>query len=235
MKNKLFQVSTIASLACGNYNSKFKVSDLLKEGNFGLGTFDSLDGEMVIIDGKCFQLLSDGSINNNTTSLFTPYASIVNFLKKDELIFNNITFDELKSNLQEYINNKNKHFLYYFKVSGDFVTLKNRVPNKQEKPYKKLKEAVEDQSIFKFANEEGNLVGFWSPSEYKDILVNGFHFHFINKDRKKGGHVIDFTSKEIRIELAWGTVLNLFIRDEDFTMDYDLDLIQSEIKKAEGE
>ena len=50
--HSLFQVSTSGSLVTGVYSGAISVETLLLHGNFGLGTFENLDGEMVILDGQ---------------------------------------------------------------------------------------------------------------------------------------------------------------------------------------
>ena len=43
----IFQYSTLNSLAKGLYEGGITSSDLMKNGDFGVGTFDGLDGEML--------------------------------------------------------------------------------------------------------------------------------------------------------------------------------------------
>ena len=43
----LFQTSTLQALMNGVYDSDYSFRDLTKHGDFGLGTFEALDGEMV--------------------------------------------------------------------------------------------------------------------------------------------------------------------------------------------
>src|SRR4051794_10814140 len=47
----LFQVSTSGALVTGVYDREVSVRSILEHGDFGLGTFANLDGEMVILDG----------------------------------------------------------------------------------------------------------------------------------------------------------------------------------------
>ena len=52
---KFFQVSTLQALALGFSKSVIPVEDLLKHGDTGLGTFEDVDGEMIVLDGKCYR------------------------------------------------------------------------------------------------------------------------------------------------------------------------------------
>ncbi|MEH2139249.1 acetolactate decarboxylase [Nostoc sp.] len=52
--NILFKASTISPLAVGIFDDTTNFKQLKKHGNFGLGTVNSLDGEMVGLDGKFY-------------------------------------------------------------------------------------------------------------------------------------------------------------------------------------
>ena len=56
----LFQTSTIDALLGGNYEGDVSFAELRARGDFGLGTFDALDGEMVALDGDFYQVKADG-------------------------------------------------------------------------------------------------------------------------------------------------------------------------------
>src|ERR1700677_3990523 len=58
----LFQVSTSAALVEGLYQGAVQVDLILAHGDFGLGTFIDLDGEMVVLDGFYYQVSSDGTV-----------------------------------------------------------------------------------------------------------------------------------------------------------------------------
>ena len=45
----------------------------------GLGTFENHDGEMVILDGHFFQVLSDGSVREAGDDVLSPFAVVTHF------------------------------------------------------------------------------------------------------------------------------------------------------------
>ena len=55
MTQSIFQVSTLQALAMGYTRRVITVEELLRHGDTGLGTFEDLDGEMIVADGKCFR------------------------------------------------------------------------------------------------------------------------------------------------------------------------------------
>ncbi|OQB13633.1 MAG: Alpha-acetolactate decarboxylase precursor [Firmicutes bacterium ADurb.Bin193] len=56
-KETIYQVSTLNSLLVGNFDGFRSVGDLKASGDIGIGTFDALDGELVMKDkkGRYFQ------------------------------------------------------------------------------------------------------------------------------------------------------------------------------------
>src|SRR5271169_5140535 len=75
----LFQVSTSAALVEGIYQGAVRVSSLLRHGNFGLGTFADLDGEMVVLDGVCYRVSPTGAIAPVEGERLIPSAVVTRF------------------------------------------------------------------------------------------------------------------------------------------------------------
>ena len=72
--NKIYQVSTLQALALGYTKPVVTVKEMLKYGDTGLGTFENVDGEMIMIDGVCYQAKQDGSIVRSKSSDGVPFA-----------------------------------------------------------------------------------------------------------------------------------------------------------------
>src|SRR5690348_9006976 len=75
----LFQVSSSAALVQGVYQGAVRVGTLREHGDLGLGTFENLDGEMIILGGACFQLRSDGSVHRIGDEVLSPFAMVTRF------------------------------------------------------------------------------------------------------------------------------------------------------------
>ena len=78
-RNTLFQTSTIDALLAGVYDGDLSCGDLLKHGHFGIGTFDRVDGEMVVLDGIIYQVKADGKVYKPDANCTTPFATICHF------------------------------------------------------------------------------------------------------------------------------------------------------------
>src|SRR3984885_9227461 len=76
---EVYQTSTIAALLDGIYDGDVTIAELLTHGDFGLGTFNHLDGEMVVLDGVCHHLRSDGSAGIAAPDDRTPFAAVTWF------------------------------------------------------------------------------------------------------------------------------------------------------------
>ncbi len=89
--NELYQVSTLDALSLGLYQGALSYHDLEHHGDFGLGTFDSLDGEMVALDGRFYQVRSDGTIQRVSGNSATPFATVTMFETDLQLTINRPT------------------------------------------------------------------------------------------------------------------------------------------------
>jgi acetolactate decarboxylase len=78
-RDTLYQISTSSALVEGVSDGAVDCGELKKYGNLGLGTFEHLDGEMVVVNGHVFQVRSDGSVNEVADEVQTPFATVSRF------------------------------------------------------------------------------------------------------------------------------------------------------------
>ncbi|MBF0472169.1 MAG: acetolactate decarboxylase [Nitrospirae bacterium] len=200
-EDTIFQSSTIQNLSAGGFEGTTTFDQLRKLGDFGLGTFNELDGEMIALDGEFLQIRSDGSVHKAVDSWTTPFAVVKRF-KADstyEIVGNPLDYEGLMDYIDEKLPNKN--LPYAIKITGTFSYIKSRSVPKQKQPYPRLEEAIKHQAIFEFRDISGTMVGFRFPEYLNGINVAGYHFHFITNDKLGGGHIIDVKIKDIKIEV----------------------------------
>ena len=199
----LFQYSTIGALLDGVYDGDLTYGELAKHGDFGLGTFNALDGEMIALDGKFYQIKSDGVASPVPASLKTPFADVT-FFKADKTVTIDQPLDYRQ--LEEYLEKllPSPNLAYAIRIEGVFPYIKARSVPRQHRPYPPLVVAAQNQAVFEFRNIRGTVVGFWTPKYLAGVNVTGYHLHFITADRKAGGHLLD-----CRIEHAQVMVGNL--------------------------
>jgi acetolactate decarboxylase len=75
----LFQVSTSTALVQGVYNGMVTVGELKQHGDFGLGTYDGLDGEMLALDGHFYQVHGSGKVSEPADNAKVPFAVVTAF------------------------------------------------------------------------------------------------------------------------------------------------------------
>jgi acetolactate decarboxylase len=186
----LYQASTIDALLVGIYDGTTTFADLKKHGDFGVGTFDSLDGEMIAIDGIFYQAKADGTVLPVEDSARTPFAVVKFFSPDTKLPLSGARdLNGLMKELDTILPTQN--YFYAIRIEGTFPAIKVRSVPAQKKPYPGLAKAASKQSVFQFHTITGTIVGFRIPNFARGVNLPGYHFHFISADRKVGGHLLD--------------------------------------------
>lgn len=193
-KDILTQYSTIDAILKGVYDGFITLDDISQKGDFGIGTFDALNGEMIFFRDTFYQVKSDGKIYIANKLTRSPFASVTFFDMDKELLLKNSDYSTLKNKISQFIPSLN-HF-YAIKVEGYFEYVKTRSVPEQSKPYKPLVEIAATQAEFETENIFGTLIGFYSPEFVKGVNVPGYHLHFLSDDREFGGHLLEFKLKE---------------------------------------
>ncbi len=209
--NILYQVNSFQSFANGDYEEKVAYSQLKKLGNFGIGTFTNLDGEMLALDGKFYQIKSNGTVYTVNDDAFASFGNIVAFKPQQTKTITGTFSDtaSLFAIIEPMLTNKN--IAYAIKINASFPIIKARSVPAQTKPYPPLQEVLKKQSIFDYENRKGTLVGFWMPQKLQPLNVPGFHFHFISNDRIYGGHLLAGQIVDPIIEIEPLPILQLFL------------------------
>lgn len=200
--NHIYQVSTINALVSGLYDGYVSLSKLLQKGNFGIGTFKGLDGELTLLNGIFYRTKPNGTIYVCSKNEYVPFAVVTEFERYNTYSINDLnSYYDIQEKFDNFIESKNLFYAFY--IEGKFNYVKTRTVVKQEIPYKPMAEAVKNQPIFEYKNIDGYVVGFRCPSFVEGLNVPGYHFHFISKDRKFGGHI-----SELSIKNATATMQN---------------------------
>lgn len=188
--HKVFQASTINALLEGVYDGEITFGELRQHGDFGLGTFNGLDGEMMALDGEFYQIKSDGVAYPVKDDQQTPFA-VVQFFEPDfqDTVKQPMGFDQLKDYFNKVLPEKN--LFCAIRVDGVFSFVKTRSVPKQETPYAPLVDVVKYQPEFEFKQIEGTLAGFRFPDYAQGFNVPGYHLHFLTQERDAGGHVLN--------------------------------------------
>lgn len=215
--NAVYLSAPVNSLLKGFYEQDTFVYDLKKYGDFGLGTFNNLDGEMLMIDGRVYRLGADGFACDIDDGARTPFACVT-FFSPDlvEEIEGDLDYAAFNSVLDRLIVSRN--MLYAIRIDADFESVRIWSVQKQEN-YHPLKEdeGGDDRPVFGLSNVRGTLAGFYVPRFIKSLSMPGFHLHFLTDDKKQGGHLLEcrLHGARIALQVVPKLVLNLPI-----TLDY---------------
>ena len=216
----LFQVSTSGALVAGVYTGAVNVQSLLQHGDFGLGTFANLDGEMVVLDGHVYQVQGTGRVLEAPPTARAPFAVVTRFSPEtDSQIGSIASFSDLEKRCDALRSSGN--IFYAFRLDGKFNRIRTRAVSPPEEGTR-LVDAAKAQSEFRFTDVAGTLVGLWSPGFSSAFSVAGYHFHFLSQDRQEGGHLLDCESGPLRMQMEALTDFHLALPETESFLKADL-------------
>jgi len=230
--NRLFQFSVIPALQRGIFDDEqFSCFELKQKGDIGLGTFNALDGEMILLNDTVFQVRSNGAVVIAPDSSRSPFA-VACFFKPDTS-FRLSVADQLEF-YKVIEKNLSPNYIYALRVSGSFDSMVVRSVRAQEKPYTTLSAAAARQSVFGWQKVRGELITFFSPQYMTGLNVPGFHSHFISDSRDMAGHVLRFSGASMVVSVARIRSLDVQFPDGGGFQSANLfDIDPNDIHKAE--
>jgi acetolactate decarboxylase len=236
----LFQVSTSGALVKGVYNGAVTVGDLKEHGDFGLGTYDGLDGEMLAVDGRFYQVHSSGQVSEPSDDAKVPFGVITAFRAEHEFTLERVAgFADLATQLDGA--RRSENLFYAARIDGRFTRIRTRAACKAASGVS-LVEATSHQAEFEFTEVGGTLVGFWSPTYARSLNIAGWHLHFVTDDRTGGGHLLECEAAGLRVQLQELADVRIAIPETaaflsaDLTQDpsRELDVAEHATRRAEN-
>lgn len=192
----MFQVSTLQALSLGYTKKVITVGELLTHGSVGLGTFEDVNGEMIVLDGHCYQAGYDGSIAEADQSMGVPFAVVTECSAERSFSLDAIkNIDSLKTMLDLKIEEDfGLNSMHIVRIDGEFERVRARSESSFRSQHVELKEILSGrQKDFEFDGIRGTIVALYFPDYMDGINAAGWHFHFLSEDRTKGGHVFDLS------------------------------------------
>ena len=232
----LFQVSLLQGLTNGDYYGSVSIGELKQHGDTGIGTFNKLNGELVMLDGEVYRASGNGYIEAVPDEETTPFA-VTAFLETDESAEMKAIsdIDALFNELNKIVGKRSKNRFYMIRIDGTFSSINVRSVHKQEEPYKRLVDVLSvDQTLFDYENTEGSMVGLYCPAYMSSLNAAGWHLHFISKDKTKGGHVLGVHISEAVLTLKDIDAFEVRLPKNKMFSEFDLTIDQSaDIEKVE--
>jgi acetolactate decarboxylase len=218
--HSIFQVSTSGALVAGVFDREVSVQTILDHGNFGLGTFANLDGEMVVVDGHVYQVKGSGHVSEAPVDAGAPFAVVTRFAPEIDVAIGPVSsFKDLEARCDSF--RRSGNIFYAIRLDGSFNRVRTRAVNPPQ-PGTRLIDAAKAQSEFAFADIEGTLVGLWSPGFTSAFSVAGYHLHFLSGDRQHGGHLLDVAAEMLRLKIEALTSFHLALPESEAFLKADL-------------
>jgi acetolactate decarboxylase len=193
-----YQIATISSLLAGGYDGDMTVGEMLRHGGFGLGTFNGVDGEMMVLEGRVYRGTTDGRARQVAKSERTPFAVVTAFRPRGSMkVAAGQSFEQLHAALDALPYSAAQ--ILAARIDGRFQSIRLRSEPKQTPPYRPLADVIKEQQVVNTIDAvDGTLIGFRFPAAASSVNVAGWHFHFLTADRTRGGHVLALTTGEGR-------------------------------------
>ncbi|KAL7910466.1 alpha-acetolactate decarboxylase [Trichoderma velutinum] len=201
--DEVFQYSIVSALMDGVASHGIPLSRLVCHGDHGLGTFRYMVGEMIVMDGRVWQMKSDGTVSEvgiSNPEIIAPFAMITRFRPtvRIKALFSNK--HHLTAQLCQLFPEA-KNLYLGLRIEGFFKSVTVRTTAGQQYPSQRLIEISESQ-VSHTLSGMGTMIGFRSPQFSQDISVAGIHLHFISADKKCGGHVLTLETEKVELLVA---------------------------------
>lgn len=211
----IYLCAPVNALVEGIYEENIPLAEIKTHGDFGLGTFDQLDGEMIMLDGQVYQITGDGKVAVVTDDVETPFACVTFYRQHSiEKLDRELSYEAFNEWLLNLLPSHN--IFYAFRIEGTFAQVKVRSVPKQLS-YRPLVEVAQEQPVFNYTNVKGTLAGFFTPTFMASLNVPGLHLHFLSDDLQHGGHLLECVPSDVQVGLQF---IHHFELSLPMTLDY---------------
>ena len=234
-RETIYQIALLQSLAMGYFDGSISVKDLKTHGDTGIGTFEGLNGEMIVLDGVVYRANQNCEINVMGDKETVPFSNVTFFEKDFSVkladVADKAAFEKI---LNEHVDKHGRNSFYMVKVSGTFNEILIRSESGQKEPYPTLVEALKTQKEITPKNIKGTIVGLYCPDFMSSLNSTGWHFHFISADKKIGGHVLELNLKsgEAQLDKTDAFEMDLPKKENFHELNFKQDM-KEDIRKAE--
>ena len=176
----------------------------------------------------------DGDVTIADLNDRTPFAVVTRFAADTTIEVGSASKPEVTGIIDEQVPSEN--LLYAIRIEGTFRRISTRTVSEQTPPYPPLTEATAGQAESDFRDISGTLAGFRTPDYEQGISIAGYHLHFIDRTRTRGGHTLDFELDRAQISIAISSQLHLSLPQSGPFLDAALatDDLTARIHKTEG-
>jgi len=221
----LYQIGLVPAFLNGICTSDYNFKSLAQKGDFGLGTINQLNGEMIAFDGHFYSIDKNGVASEIADTICTPYALVSLFKPQHFYTIKQISnISALNQYLLSLLDNIN--IFYMIRIDGEFASLQLRSETCHCMRGIPISELLDkDQVKYSIKKSKGTLVVTFSPAYTQNMCITNFHYHYLNDDKTTGGHVFDLkvVSAHISIQPLYRFQLELTNIPELKFMSLDID------------
>ena len=200
----MYQVSTLQALAMGYNSAVITAEELLRHGDTGLGTFEGVDGEMIVANGICYRAMADGTVTRTSLDIGVPFAAVSRLCGWRKFPLEAVTdIETLKEILTVRIEESfGLNSMHMVRIDGSFKRVCARSETGRLTQHITLKEMLDgNQQDFFFDDVDGTLVCVYYPDYMDGINAPGWHLHFLSADKMRGGHVFDINLRKGEVQM----------------------------------
>ena len=235
-RDTICQISLLQGLLQGDYVGSISIGELKTHGDIGIGTFDGLDGELIMLDGVVYQAKGDGTVETPDDSMTIPFSNVTFFDPDEQIEVTDIdSFQTLTDILNDKVEQLGENRFYMVRIDAEFSVINVRSEYGQEEPYEPLVDVLEhDQTFFDYENVEGTVVALYCPVYMAELNNAGWHMHFISSDRTMGGHVLDMSFDQGTVSIDYTDNFEMLLPDSEYFTGTDFSVDRSEdVRRAE--
>lgn len=195
------QVGTYDYLIQPDYDGLAPLRDVVGDATIGLGTFDRLDGELVMVAGTVYRVGTDGIPKVASLSRTTPWLEAVRFTpQSSQRVPAGAECSALVPLIDDLAHTTGG--MVAVRLIGTFDVLTARSVPAQSPPYPPLSEVVASQTVFPLTDVRATLVGFRTGADLLGVGAPGLHLHGLTRDRSAGGHILGCTAgSDVRLSI----------------------------------
>ncbi|GAB6039178.1 acetolactate decarboxylase [Fundidesulfovibrio butyratiphilus] len=201
----LQQYSTLEALSAGVFDGQMSLAELSRKGDMGLGTYDGLNGEMILLNGVFYRAKADCTLEQPSRNEETPFAAVVFFKPQQTVtVEHQASLADLSKTLEATLPSPRVFAAVRLHGTFDSITIRSVAPSSP--PFPTLAKALEKQQVRKLENVTGTMVAIYCPPQSGTLAVPGWHIHFVRDGADLGGHVL-------AAKLATGQAKVMVLRD----------------------
>ncbi len=183
------QIGTYDYLNLPDYDGLAPVRRIGGESRIGLGTFDHIDGEMVVLGGVFYRVGTDGTPRVVSVNRRSPFAQTIAFRPQlRRQVPSGTACADLTSLVDRWLGSADG--IVALRLRGRFRSLQMRSVPRQSKPYPTLADVVAEETVFDLDGRRATLVGFRTGADLTGVSPVGTHLHGLTRNRGAGGHTL---------------------------------------------